>query len=80
MTEKSHEAKGGAPKRPKSTSAKGARADKAPTALPTVAQLDERDWHKAGPRRQAGPPLASGPGPAAASLSAKEPPPPTDPK
>lgn len=79
MAEKSHEAKAGAPKTMKA--AGGAKTASARAALPTEAQLDDRDWHKAGPRRMAGPPLGLGaPGPAAEALAARETPAPTDPK
>ncbi len=79
MAEKSHEAKAGAAKKVKA--AGSARAAPARAVLPTEAQLDDRDWHKAGPRRLAGPPLGPGaPGPAAAALADREPPSPTDPK
>ena len=82
MTEKSYEAKADAPKKAKSARAVSAKGlAQARARGPTDAQLNERDWHKAGPRRQAGPPLAaSGLGTAAASLSAKDLPPTTDPK
>jgi hypothetical protein len=79
MNEKSQDAKAGAPKKLKAASARSAGAVR--PGRPTAAQLDEREWHKAGPRRQAGPPLAGGaPAAAAEPHSAHQPPPPTDPK
>ena len=76
MSEKSHDANAGTPTKPKAP--RTATAGAARPGRPTDAQLDERDWHKAGPRRPAGPPLAGDePSPAAES---HRPPPTTDPK
>jgi hypothetical protein len=76
MDEKSNDAKGGTPKKLKAATARTAGAVR--PGRPTAAQLDEREWHKAGPRRQAGPPLAGGPSGALAESSSQTPP--TDPK
>lgn len=77
MDEKSNDAKAGAPKKLKAANERAAHAVR---HRPTAAQLDEREWHKAGPRRQAGPPLAGDPSGAPAESSNPRQPPPTEPK
>jgi hypothetical protein len=59
MSEKAHSAKAGAPKPSRDVSASSARAESSPRRF-SDAQLDARDWAKAGPRRLAGPPLDDG--------------------
>ena len=81
MSEKSNDAKAGAPKRLKAPGAVRAAAAAPRPGRPTAVQLDERDWNKAGPRREAGPPLSGGaPDVAAKALSPHKPPPATDPE
>jgi len=73
MSDRSHHATAGSPSQP--SQAHAAAAQSPGTGRPSAAEIDAREQQKARPRRQAGPPLTSGPGaPAAAGSS-----PPPDP-
>jgi hypothetical protein len=81
MSEEAHSAKAGAPKRSREGNVAASARAAASQRRPTEAQLDARDWGKAGPRRQAGPPLdEGGVSPAAESLRPEQLPPTTDPE
>jgi hypothetical protein len=80
MSEKAHSAKAGAPKPSRNAGAASARAAASPRRL-SDAQLDARDWAKAGPRRLAGPPLDDGgTSPAAEAFRPEQLPSTTDPE
>ena len=73
MSEEAQSAKAGVPKRSRENDGAALARAAASPRRPTDAQLDARDWGKAGPRRQAGPPLDDGGiSPAAEALRSEE--------
>ena len=80
MPEEAQSSKAGAPKRLKQKATHGA-GGATRSKRPTHAELEARDWHKAGPRRLAGPSLDDGGlQPDAMALRPDQVPPSTDPK